>query len=45
MRSGTHGLSVGMVMCTGVPSPTLTPLSATAAASKRAARKIGLRRA
>ena len=21
MRSGTHGLSVGMVMCTGVPSP------------------------
>ena len=25
MRSGTHGLSVGIVMWTGVPSPTAWP--------------------
>ena len=45
MRSGTHGLSVGMVTWTGVPSPTAWPRSAAASASNTAARKIGLRAA
>ena len=45
MRSGTHGLSVGMVRWTGVPSPTAWPRSAAASASKAAAMKIGERSA
>ena len=43
IRSGTHGLSVGIVMWTEVPSPTCWPRSAAASASKAAARKIWLR--
>ena len=43
MRIGTHGLGVGMLMWTGVPSPIAWPRSAAASASNTAARKIGLR--
>ena len=45
IRSGTHGLSVGIVTWTGVPSPTAWPRSAAASASNTAARKIGDRSA
>ncbi len=40
MRSGTQGLSVGIVRCTGVPSPTAWPRATAASASKEAAMKI-----
>ena len=45
IRSGTHGLFVGIVRWIGVPSPARWPRFAAAAASKRAAMKIWLRRA
>ncbi len=45
MRSGTHGFAVGIVMCTGVPSPICWPFAFAASASKIAAMKIGLRAA
>ena len=45
MRSGTHGFSVGIVMWTGVPSPTFWPRAAAASPSNAAARKIWLRAA
>ena len=43
MRNGTHGSPVGIVSMIGVPSPLFCPSSRAAAASKRAAMKIGLR--
>ena len=39
IRSGTQGSSVGIVMWTGVPSPTFWPRSAAAEPSNTAARK------
>ena len=43
IRSGTHGFFVGIVMWTGVPSPTCWPRACAASASNAAARKIWLR--
>jgi len=44
MRSGTHGLSVGMARCTGMPSPPPKPASTAADSSNLAAMKYGDRR-
>ena len=43
IRSGTHGLGVGITTCTGMPSPWTRPCSAARFALNFVAMKIGLR--